>query len=43
MGPNVIDLEGSIILPPGAFAAFATFATNTAAWWFGLTWEEVPV
>jgi hypothetical protein len=42
MGPNVVDLEGSIILPPGAFAAFATFATNTAAWWFGLTWEEVP-
>lgn len=40
--PQVVDLEGSLILPPGAFAAFATFATNTAAWWFGFTWEEVP-
>ena len=40
---GVSDLEGSIILPPGAYAAFCTSATNTAAWWFGLQWEEVPV
>jgi hypothetical protein len=40
--PQVCDLEGSIILPPGAFVAFATFATNTAAWWFSFMWEEVP-
>lgn len=41
--PQVYDCEGSLILPPGAFAAFATFATNTAAWWFSFEWEEVPV
>ena len=41
--PQVTDLEGSIILPPGAFAAFATFATNAAAWWFSFMWEEVPI
>ena len=40
---GVIDLEGSIVLPPGAYAAFATFATNTAAWWFSFGWEEIPV
>jgi hypothetical protein len=39
---GLIDLEGSIILPPGAYAAFATFATNTAAWWFSIGWEECP-
>lgn len=41
--PNVVDLEGSIILPPGAYVSFYTFATNTAAWFFSFTWEEVPV
>lgn len=40
--PNVVDLEGSIILPPGAYVAYYTFATNTAAWFFTFTWEEVP-
>lgn len=38
-----IDLQGSIILPPGAYIAFATSAANTAAWWFSIQWEEVPV
>lgn len=41
--PNVVDLEGSIILPAGGYVAFYTFATNTAAWFFTFTWEEVPV
>lgn len=41
--PQIIDLEGSIILPPGAYAAPYTFATNTAAWWFSWFWEECPV
>lgn len=41
--PNIIDLEGSIILPPGAYISYYTFATNTAAWFFTFTWEEVPV
>lgn len=40
---GVIDLEGSIILPPGAYASFATSSANTAAWWFSLSWIEVPV
>lgn len=41
-GANVVDLDGSIILPPGAYIAFATFAVNTAAWFFSFQWEEVP-
>lgn len=41
--PNVVDLEGSIILPPGAYCSFYTFATNTAAWFFTFTWEECPI
>lgn len=41
--PNVVDLEGSIILPAGGYVAFYTFATNTAAWFFTFTWEEVTV
>jgi hypothetical protein len=42
-GPTgALDLEGSIILPPGAYIAFATSSANTAAWWFSLSWEEVP-
>lgn len=41
--PNIIDFEGSIILPPGAFIAWYTSATNTAAWFFTWMWEEVPV
>lgn len=41
--PQVVDLEGSIILPPGAYASFYTFATNTASWFFSFLWEEVPV
>jgi len=42
-GQQFIDLEGSIILPAGAYISFATSAANTAAWWFSLSWEEVPV
>lgn len=41
--PNVVDLEGSIILPPGGYISFYTFATNTAAWFFTYTWMELPV
>ena len=41
--PQVVDVEGSIILPPGAYVATYTFATNTAAWWFTFSWEEVPI
>jgi len=40
--PNIIDFEGSIILPPGAYISWYTSATNTAAWFFTWMWEEVP-
>lgn len=43
VGQQFMDLEGSIILPPGAYISFATSAANTAAWWFSFSWEEVPV
>lgn len=41
--PQVFDFEGSIILPPGAYIAYYTFATNTAAWWFSWSWAEIPI
>lgn len=40
---GVFDLEGSIILPPGAYICFVTPAqASVAGMWFSLTWEEVP-
>lgn len=41
----LIDLEGSIVVPPQAYVAIAAIgATAAAAAWFGfLMWEEVPV
>lgn len=39
-----VDLDGSIILPPGAYCAFYTSTVSGAASGsFSLTWEEVPV
>lgn len=39
-----VDLEGSIVLKPGAYAAFVTPAqASVAGLWFSLSWEEVPV
>ena len=41
VSPALIDLEGSIILPPGAYAAIGTV---TATSMFGsFFWEEVPI
>lgn len=37
-----IDLEGSLIIPPGFFAASYTTAVTTTALIFGFQWEEVP-
>lgn len=44
-GPgSVIDLEGSIVLPPGAYAAWVTPGqASVAGMWFSFQWEEVPV
>lgn len=38
------DFEGSIIIPPGAYAALGGSSALTSATWIGsLLWEEVPV
>lgn len=41
--PNIVDLEGSLILPPGTFAAFYSTAANSAAFLLSLMWAEVDV
>lgn len=42
-GPNVVDLEGSLILPPGAYAAFYTSAASGTSSFLGsFSWMEVP-
>lgn len=39
-----VDLEGSVIIPPGAYVALGGSAALTSATWIGsLQWEEVPV
>lgn len=39
-----MDLEGAIIIPPGAYAALGGSAALTSATWVGsMQWEEVPV
>jgi hypothetical protein len=41
---SVIDLEGSVILIPGAYALWVTPAqASVAGLWFSFQWEEVPV
>ena len=41
-GTVIADLGGSIILAPGAYAAFVTPAqASVAGLWFSFTWEEV--
>ena len=43
-GPNVIDLEGSVILPPGGFAAiYTSTASGAAALAASFMWDEVPI
>lgn len=42
VGPiNWIDLDGSLIIPPGAFCAVYSFVANTAAFQFSFMWQEV--
>lgn len=39
-----VDLEGSVIIPPGSYIALGGSAALTSATWIGsLQWEEVPV
>lgn len=45
LGPgSVIDLEGGLLLPPGAYAAWVTPAqASVAGLWFSWQWEEIPL
>jgi len=38
-----VDLNGSLIIPPGYYVATYSFAANTAAMIFSLVWEEIDV
>lgn len=41
-GPNVVDIDGSIILEPGGFVAIATTTVSAAAaLWAGFIWHEI--
>lgn len=41
---GLVDLEGSLILPPGAYCGiYTSTASGTNAGAFSFTWEEVPV
>lgn len=43
-GLQVVDIEGSIILIPGAYALWVTPAqASVAGMWFSFQWEEVPL
>ena len=40
----VFDLEGGVILPPGAYAAIYTSTVSGTSGFFGrFQWEEIPV
>ena len=39
----IVPINGSLIVPPGYFAASYTTAATTTALIFGFLWEEVPV
>jgi len=41
VGPALVDVEGGLILPPGAYAAIYSLTSITGL--FSFDWEEVPV
>jgi len=41
-GPTIVDLQGSIIIPPGGYVFVYTLTVHTGMF-AGMTWEEVPV
>lgn len=44
IGGNQYDMNGSLVIPPGGFAATYTSAASVAtSLVFGFTWEEVPI
>lgn len=43
-GPTIVDLEGSVILPPGGYAYVTSTVASGASGFFGsIGWEEVPL
>lgn len=39
-----VDLEGGLILPPGAYAAtYTSTASGASSMWASFTWEEIPI
>jgi len=41
---DLIDLEGSIVMPPGSYIAIVTSTASAAtSFWGSFQWEEVPV
>jgi hypothetical protein len=43
-GPTFIDLEGSVVLPPGGYAGImSTVAAGTSGFFGSMSWEEVPL
>lgn len=38
-----VDLEGSLVVPPGSFVVTYTSIVTTSALNFGFTWEEIPI
>lgn len=44
MAPDLVDLEGAVLLPPGAYAILATSTVSgTSGFWGSFEWEEVPL
>jgi hypothetical protein len=44
IGPQIVDLEGSVILPPGAYATIVTSAASgSSGAFYSCSWEEVPL
>jgi len=43
-GPTFVDLEGSVILPPGGYAYIcSTVASGASGFFASASWEEVPL
>jgi len=43
LGPNIYNIDGSIVIPPGYALLTYTFAIQTASIQFHFVWEEVDV
>ena len=42
--PTLLDLEGSVVIPPGyAVSVYTSTAANTAGFLGAIQWEEIPV